>query len=38
MSEAVTLEVQDVVRLGDDLKITGRPAGPGAVEPGLRKE
>jgi diaminohydroxyphosphoribosylaminopyrimidine deaminase/5-amino-6-(5-phosphoribosylamino)uracil reductase len=38
MAEAVTLEVQDVMRLGDDLKITGRPAGPAAVEPGLRKD
>jgi len=38
MSRAVSLEVQDVVRLGDDLKITGRPAPSAAAGPDLRKE
>ncbi len=38
MSEAVSLEVHDVLRLGEDLKITGRPAGLAALEPGPREE
>jgi len=38
MSQAVSLEVQDVQRLGGDLKITGRPVWATAVEPGPRKE
>ena len=38
MSRAVSLELQDVQRLGDDLKLTGRPVWPGAVEPAPRRE
>jgi diaminohydroxyphosphoribosylaminopyrimidine deaminase/5-amino-6-(5-phosphoribosylamino)uracil reductase len=38
MSQAVSLEIQDVQRLGDDLRITGRPVGSNAVEPAPRKE
>jgi diaminohydroxyphosphoribosylaminopyrimidine deaminase/5-amino-6-(5-phosphoribosylamino)uracil reductase len=38
MSQAVGLEIQDVQRLGDDLKVTGRPVRPNAVEPAPRKE
>jgi len=38
MSQAVSLEVQDVQRLGDDLKITGRPVWSNAVESVPRKE
>ncbi|HEX8096001.1 bifunctional diaminohydroxyphosphoribosylaminopyrimidine deaminase/5-amino-6-(5-phosphoribosylamino)uracil reductase RibD [Jatrophihabitans sp.] len=38
MSQAVSLDVQDVQRLGDDLKITGRPVWSNAVEPVPRKE
>ena len=38
MSQAVSLEVQDVQRLGDDLKITGRPVWSNAVEPAPRKD
>lgn len=35
MSEAVTLEVLDVTRLGEDIRITGRPTGAGGSETGL---
>jgi diaminohydroxyphosphoribosylaminopyrimidine deaminase/5-amino-6-(5-phosphoribosylamino)uracil reductase len=38
MSQAVSLEVEDVQRLGDDLKITGRPVWSNAVETVPRKE
>lgn len=38
ISQAVSLEIQDVERLGDDLKITGRPVRSNAVEPAPRKE
>lgn len=38
MSQAVSLEVQDVQRLGGDLKITGRPVWSNAVETVPRKE
>jgi diaminohydroxyphosphoribosylaminopyrimidine deaminase/5-amino-6-(5-phosphoribosylamino)uracil reductase len=38
MSQAVSLEVQDVQRLGDDLRITGRPVWSHAAEPAPRKE
>ena len=38
MSQAVSLEVQDVQRLGDDLKITGRPVWSSAAEPAPRRE
>jgi diaminohydroxyphosphoribosylaminopyrimidine deaminase/5-amino-6-(5-phosphoribosylamino)uracil reductase len=38
MSQAVSLEVQDVQRLGDDLKIIGRPVWSNAAEPVPRKE
>jgi hypothetical protein len=38
MSQAVSLEIQDVQRLGDDLRITGRPVGSTAAEPAPRKD
>ncbi len=38
MSRAVSLEIDDVQRLGDDLRITGRPLGPTAAEPAPRKD
>jgi diaminohydroxyphosphoribosylaminopyrimidine deaminase/5-amino-6-(5-phosphoribosylamino)uracil reductase len=38
MSQAVSLEVDDVQRLGDDLRITGRPAWSNAAEPVPRKD
>ncbi|MEO7263248.1 MAG: bifunctional diaminohydroxyphosphoribosylaminopyrimidine deaminase/5-amino-6-(5-phosphoribosylamino)uracil reductase RibD [Jatrophihabitantaceae bacterium] len=38
MSQAVSLEIQDVQRLGDDLKITGRPVRSDAAAPAPRKE
>ncbi len=38
MSRAVNLEILDVARLGDDLKIIGRPAGTDAAEPAPRRD